>query len=84
MNASKASEPPGVHTNTFEVWQLDTPVVAYHHIFDMTLTIDQDTNLSAGFMGQFGNLPGKFGRQNLVGRDPPCIEFLYPAQLIWL
>ena len=44
------------------------PIVADHHILDVTAPIDQGANLSSGFMRQFGHLPGEFRSHDLMRR----------------
>jgi hypothetical protein len=84
MNTTKPAEAPGRNADTLEVRQLDAPVIAYHHVFDMALPIYQSTDLPAGLVRKLGYLPGKLGRQNSVRRDTPRVEFLYATQLIGL
>jgi hypothetical protein len=38
--------------------------------------------LSSRFIRELGELASKFRRDNLVGRNPPRIQFLYASQLI--
>jgi hypothetical protein len=84
MDAAEPAEAAGSHTNTLEVRQFDAPVIANRNVFDMAFPIYQDTDLPTCFVRKLGDLPGKLGGQNLVGRDTPRVEFLYAAQLIGL
>ncbi len=84
MNTAEPAEAAGGHADTLEVRQFDTPVIAHRNVFDMSLSIYQDTNLPACLVRKLGYLPGKFRGENLSGRDPPRVEFLYAAQLIGL
>ena len=84
MDAAETPKAPGGHADTFEVRQLDAAVIADHDVFDMALTIYQDTNLSTCLVRKLGYLPGKLGGQDLVRWDSPRVEFLYAAQLIGL
>jgi hypothetical protein len=84
MNAPEPAEAACGDANTLEVRQLDAPVIAYHDVFDMALSIYQDTNLPACLVRKLRYLTSKFRGQNLTRRDTPRVEFLYSAQLIGL
>ena len=84
VHATKSAKTIDGDANAFEVGQFDAPVVADHHVFDVAAAIDQRADLSPGFVGQFGQLPRKFRRHDLVRSDSPGVELFDPAKLIWL
>lgn len=53
MYATKAAKPSRSNANAFEIGQLDPAVVAYHHVLDVSLAIDERADLSACFVRQF-------------------------------
>ena len=57
-------------------------VVTDHHVFHVSLAVDQDTYLAARLVREFGQLAREFLRHNLVNRDTPRVEFFNAAQLV--
>ena len=53
MHATEPAKPSRSDANAFEVGQLDTAVVAYHDVLDVSLAIDECADLSACFVRQF-------------------------------
>ena len=70
-------------THAFEVGELDATVVADHDVLNMSLAIDERADLSACFVRQFAQLPGKFMCDDLVWRYAPSVQLFYAPQLIW-
>ena len=83
MYATKTTKPSRSNTNAFEVGQLDTTVVADHHVLNVSLTIDERADLSTGFVRQFAQLSSKFMCDDLVWRYAPSVQLFYAPQLIW-
>ena len=83
MNATKTAKSSGRHANAFEVGQLDAPVVANHHVLDVSLAIDEGADLSACFVRQFAELASKFVCDDLVWRYAPSVQLFDAPQLIW-
>lgn len=82
VDTTKSAEASRSDTDTLEIGQLDAAVISDRHVFDVTLAVDQDSDLPACFVGELGDLPGKFGCDNLIRRDASGVELLYAAQLI--
>jgi hypothetical protein len=84
MDATKTAEAIDSDAYAFEVRQLNAAIIAYHHMFYVTTTIDKRPNLSSGLVRQLGKLPGKFRSHDLVGSNSPCVELGDASELIWL
>ena len=84
MHESKPPEPIHSYSYSFEVRELDTPVVANDYILHMTAAIDQGPDLSTGLVRQLGKLSGEFRRHYLVWRDASGIELGNPPKLVLL
>jgi hypothetical protein len=48
MNTAQAAEAARSNADSFEVGQFNAPVVAYHYVFNATLAIYENANLSPG------------------------------------
>ena len=83
MNTTKPTKSSRSDANAFEVRQLDTAVVADHHVLNVTLAIDECADLSACFVRQFAQLASKLRGDNLVGRYAPSVQLFNAPQLIW-
>ena len=83
VNATKTAKPARCDAHAFEVRQLDAPVVADHHVLDVSLAIDEGTDLPACFVRQFAELASKFVCDDLVWRYAPSVQLFYAPQLIW-
>ena len=53
MNTTEPAKSSRSDAHTFEVGQLDTTIVADHHVLNMSLTVDEGADLAACFVGQF-------------------------------
>jgi hypothetical protein len=84
VHTTQAAEPIAGHADSLKVGQFNPPRVADDHKFNVALAVDKNAQLPARFVRQLADLPGKFGRDDLVRRDATLIEFLNPPQLIWL
>jgi hypothetical protein len=82
MNTAQAAEAARSNTDSFEVWQFDTTVVAHHYVFDATFAIYQNTDLPPGFERQLCQLSCKLSGDHLMWRNSPRVELFYPSQLI--
>jgi hypothetical protein len=56
--------------------------VADHHVFDVTLAVEQNTDLPVYFVRYFRKLASEFGRNDLAWSDAPRVKFFNAAQLI--
>lgn len=83
MHTTKTAKSSRSNADTFEIRQFDTPVVADHHILNVTLPVDKSADLSACFVGQFAQLASKLGRDDLVWRYAPSVQLFDAPQLIW-
>jgi hypothetical protein len=84
MYTAQTSESSGGHTNALEVRQLNFPIVANHHVLNVTLAIDEHANLPSCFVRKLTQLSGKLRRDDFVWRYPARIEFFYTSQLVRL
>jgi hypothetical protein len=50
MNAAQPTKPTGCNAHTFEVWQLNSPIVANHDVLHMTFAINEHANLPASLV----------------------------------
>jgi hypothetical protein len=50
MDATKTAKAIDSYAYAFEIRQLDTPVVAHHHMFDVPTAIDKRPDLSPGLV----------------------------------
>ena len=83
MYTTKTAKPSRRDANAFEVRKLDAPIVADHHVLDVSLTIDEGANLSACLVREFAELASKFVCDDLVWRYAPSVQLFYAPQLIW-
>ncbi len=81
--ATQAAKPSRSDANAFEVRQLDTAVVADHHVLDVSLTIDKRTDLAACLVRQLAQLPREFRCNDLVARYTASVQLFDAPQLIW-
>ena len=50
VNATQPTKPTGGNAHTFEVWQLNPPIVANHDVLHMAFTINEHANLPASLV----------------------------------
>src|SRR5678815_5167698 len=79
---TKTAKPSRGHAYAFEVRQLETAVVADHHVLDVSLPIDKRTDLPACLVRQLAQLPCEFRRHDLVGRYTASVQLFNAPQLI--
>ena len=84
MYAAQTPESSGGNTHTLEVRQLDFTIVANHHVLDVTLSINEYSNLPSRFVRKLSQLSGKLGGDDLIWRYPARVEFFYTTKLVWL
>ena len=77
VHAAKSSEPARSDANTFEVWKLDAAIVANHHILNVSLPVDECTDLPASLVRQFAELSSEFRCDDLVGRYAASVQLFY-------
>ncbi len=82
--AAQAAKAIARHANSLEVGEFDSARVADDHELNVTLAVNQRSNLAACFVREFAELSGKFRRDDLVRGNATLIEFFNPPQLIWL
>ena len=83
MNTTKPTKSSRSDANAFEIRQLDTAVVAHHHVLNVTLAVDECTDLSSCFVGEFAQLASKLRCNDLVGRYASSVQLFDAPQLIW-
>ena len=83
MYTTKSAKPSRSHANAFEVGQFDAAVVADHNVLNVSLAIDERTDLAACLVRQLAQLAREFGCDDLVGRYTASVQLLYAPQLIW-
>ena len=83
MNTTEPAKSSRSHAYTFEIRQLDTAVVADHHVLNVSLAVDECADLSACFVGQFAQLASELRCDNLVGRYASSVQLFDAPQLIW-
>ena len=83
MNTTKPAKSSRSDAHTFEIRQLDTAIVANHHVLNVTLAVDECADLSACFVGQFAQLASKLRGDDLVGRYASSVQLFDAPQLIW-
>ena len=83
VNTTKPAKSSRSDAYTFEIRQLDTTIVADHHVLNVPLTVDECTDLSACFVGQFAKLASKFRGDDLVRRYASSVQLFDAPQLIW-
>jgi hypothetical protein len=84
MHATQTAKATSGNTYALKIRQLNTPIVANHHVLNMAFAINQNSELSSCFVGELRQLAGKFGANNLVWRNTTRIEFLYTPYLVRL
>jgi hypothetical protein len=83
VHAAKSAKASGGDANTFEIGQFNAPIIADHYVLDMSLAVDEGTDLAACFVRQFTQLPCEFRSNNLVGRYASSVQLFDAPQLIW-
>ena len=78
VDASQTAKAVTRDPHALKIGQLNTTRVADNHVFDVTLAINQRSNLAIGLMRKFAKLSGKFGGQNLTGRNASLIQLFDP------
>ena len=84
VDAAQAAEAVGRDALAAEVRQLDPLRVADRDVFDVAFAVNEDADLSAGLVREFGELARELGRDDPLRRNAPRVEFLDAAQLVGL
>src|SRR5262245_51697213 len=82
MHAAEPAKSVGRNTSAAKIWHLDLLGRTDHHIFDLALSIQKNTDLTIGFAGDLRHLPGKLGRDYLIRCYPSSCEALDAFELI--
>ena len=83
MYAAQSAKSSRSDTHAFEVRQLDAAVVANHDVLDMSLAVDQGSDLASRFVRQLAQLAGEFGSDYLVWRYAASVQLFDAPQLVW-
>jgi hypothetical protein len=73
VQAAQSSKAPFADANALEVRQNDAPGVADHDVFDVALSVYENSDLSINLVREFGQLPREFLRDNLPWRYAPFV-----------
>jgi hypothetical protein len=84
MNKAETAESTFRDADTFEVGQLNAPIVTHHDVLHMSLTINQSPNLPASFLREFAQLTCELSSQNLLRWNPARVELFNAPQLVCL
>jgi len=82
VNTSQTAETAGRNADSFEIRKLDSTIVTNHHVLNMSLTINEHSDLAASLVRQFSELSSKFWSNDLVWRNAARIEFFYTTKLV--
>ena len=82
VNAPQTAKSFLRHARATKIRHLDCFGIADHHIFDLTFAIKKHADLSAGFKRNFRQLPRKFRRNDLFGRNAARRQTFDTAKLI--
>ncbi len=82
MDQTQSLESGGRRSVSFERWDKYLLSVAYNYVFNDTLPIDQDADLTVNFPGQLRQIAGKFMGNDLVRRRSPSIDLLDTPNLL--
>ena len=70
MDAPKTAEAVLRHAGTSEIRHFDLLRRADHHVFDLAFSVEQNPDLPAGLVAEFGKLSRELRRYDLVGGHP--------------
>ena len=76
MDTPESSEPYQPTPVPWKGRNENSLVVSHDDVFDIALAVDQNSDLSLDLMGNFGEVSGYFGVNDLPGRDSPSIYTL--------
>ena len=76
MDASQAAQPSAPPTVTAEVGDEDLLVVPHDGEVDLSLAVDDDPDLTPDCLGELGEVPGQFRRDDLLRGDPAAVDAL--------
>ncbi len=76
MDTPESSKPEQSPPISRQGWDDDPLMVSYDDVFDNALAVDQNSYLSFDLMGNFGEISGYFGGNDLLWGDPSSIYTL--------
>lgn len=76
MDASHAAQPPPPTAVPAEVGDDDLLVIPNNGEVDLPLAVDNDPDLTSDLMGELGEVPGQFRRDDLLRGDPATVDTL--------
>jgi hypothetical protein len=78
MGMDETQSPEGLSSKgeAFELRYEDTMRISYDHMGDRTTSVGDDTELFSRFKRDPREIPGKFLRKDLIGRNPAAIDLL--------
>lgn len=79
---SQTAETIGRRTSTPEVGHLDLLRRADHYVFDVTLAVEQNADLTSGLVRDLGHLSSKFLRNDLCLRNASRRKTFYALYLV--
>jgi hypothetical protein len=82
VNTSQTAETTGRNADSLEIRKLDSAIVTNHHVLNVSLTINEHSDLAASLVRQFSELTSKFWSNDLVWRNAARIEFFYTTKLV--
>jgi hypothetical protein len=82
VNTSQTAETAGRNADSLEIRKLDSTIVTNHHVLNVSLTINEHSDLAASLVRQFSELASKFWSNDLIWRNAARIEFFYTAKLV--
>jgi hypothetical protein len=82
VNTSQTAETTGRNADPLEIRKLDSAIVTNHHVLNVSLTINEHSDLAASLVRQFSELTSKFWSNDLIWRNAARIEFFYTTKLV--
>jgi hypothetical protein len=79
---AQATEATLADARAFQVGPLDASRVADDDRFDIAFAVDERADLSACLVGELRELARELGRDNLLRRDAPRVEFFDAPELV--
>jgi hypothetical protein len=82
MDGAQAAETSLADACALQIGPLDAPRVADDDGLDVALAVDERADLSACLVGEFRELARELGRNDLLRRDAPRVEFFDAPELV--